>query len=31
MLISAHDMNPLMAETDTIVCVAAGKAAAGRT
>jgi zinc/manganese transport system ATP-binding protein len=30
-LISAHDMNPLMAETDTIVYVAAGKAAAGRT
>ncbi len=31
MLISAHDMNPLMAETDKIVYVAAGKAAAGRT
>jgi zinc/manganese transport system ATP-binding protein len=30
-LISAHDMNPLMAETDTIVYVATGKAAAGRT
>jgi zinc/manganese transport system ATP-binding protein len=30
-LISAHDMNPLMRETDTIVYVAAGKAAAGRT
>ncbi len=30
-LISAHDMNPLMAETDTIVYVAAGKAASGRT
>jgi zinc/manganese transport system ATP-binding protein len=30
-LISAHDMNPLMAETDTIVYVAAGKAAAGPT
>jgi zinc/manganese transport system ATP-binding protein len=30
-LISAHDMNPLMAETDTIVYVAAGRAAAGRT
>jgi zinc/manganese transport system ATP-binding protein len=30
-LISAHDMNPLMAETDKIVYVAAGKAAAGRT
>ncbi|MGH3208669.1 MAG: metal ABC transporter ATP-binding protein [Trebonia sp.] len=30
-LISAHDMNPLMAETDAIVYVAAGKAAAGRT
>jgi len=30
-LISAHDMNPLMAETDNIVYVAAGKAAAGRT
>jgi zinc/manganese transport system ATP-binding protein len=29
-LISAHDMNPLMAETDRIVYVAAGKAAAGR-
>ena len=31
MLISAHDMNPLMAETDKIVYVAAGRAAAGRT
>jgi zinc/manganese transport system ATP-binding protein len=30
-LISAHDMNPLMRETDTIVYVAAGKAAFGRT
>jgi zinc/manganese transport system ATP-binding protein len=30
-LISAHDMNPLMRETDTIVYVAAGLAAAGRT
>jgi zinc/manganese transport system ATP-binding protein len=30
-LISAHDMNPLMAETDRIVYVAGGKAAAGRT
>jgi zinc/manganese transport system ATP-binding protein len=30
-LISAHDMNPLMRETDEIVYVAAGKAAAGRT
>ena len=30
-LISAHDMNPLMRETDKIVYVAAGKAAAGRT
>jgi zinc/manganese transport system ATP-binding protein len=30
-LISAHDMNPLMRETDTIVYVAAGRAAAGRT
>jgi zinc/manganese transport system ATP-binding protein len=30
-LISAHDMNPLMRETDMIVYVAAGKAAAGRT
>jgi zinc/manganese transport system ATP-binding protein len=30
-LISAHDMNPLMAETDTIVYVAAGKVASGRT
>jgi zinc/manganese transport system ATP-binding protein len=30
-LISAHDMNPLMRETDRIVYVAAGKAAAGRT
>ncbi|HEY1703325.1 MAG TPA: metal ABC transporter ATP-binding protein [Trebonia sp.] len=30
-LISAHDMNPLMAHTDRIVYVAAGKAAAGRT
>jgi zinc/manganese transport system ATP-binding protein len=30
-LISAHDMNPLMRETDTMVYVAAGRAAAGRT
>jgi zinc/manganese transport system ATP-binding protein len=30
-LISAHDMNPLMRETDRIVYVAAGKVAAGRT
>jgi zinc/manganese transport system ATP-binding protein len=30
-LISAHDMNPLMRETDSIVYVAAGKATAGRT
>ena len=30
-LISAHDMNPLMRETDTVVYVAAGQAAAGRT
>ncbi len=30
-LISAHDMNPLMRETDTIVYVAAGRVAAGRT
>jgi zinc/manganese transport system ATP-binding protein len=30
-LISAHDMNPLMRETDTIVYVAGGRAAAGRT
>jgi zinc/manganese transport system ATP-binding protein len=30
-LISAHDMNPLMRDTDRIVYVAAGKAAAGRT
>jgi zinc/manganese transport system ATP-binding protein len=30
-LISAHDMNPLMRETDTVVYVAAGRAAAGRT
>jgi zinc/manganese transport system ATP-binding protein len=30
-LISAHDMNPLMREIDRIVYVAAGKAAAGRT
>jgi zinc/manganese transport system ATP-binding protein len=30
-LISAHDMNPLMRETDTVVYVAAGKAAAGKT
>jgi zinc/manganese transport system ATP-binding protein len=30
-LISAHDMNPLMGHTDRIVYVAAGKAAAGRT
>jgi ABC-type Mn2+/Zn2+ transport system ATPase subunit len=27
----AHDMNPLMRETDTVVYVAAGRAAAGRT
>ena len=30
-LISAHDMNPLMRETSTVVYVAAGRAAAGRT
>jgi zinc/manganese transport system ATP-binding protein len=30
-LISAHDMNPLMQDTDTVVYVAAGRAAAGRT
>jgi zinc/manganese transport system ATP-binding protein len=30
-LISAHDMNPLMRETETVVYVAAGRAAAGRT
>jgi zinc/manganese transport system ATP-binding protein len=30
-LISAHDMNPLMREMNTIVYVAAGRAAAGRT
>jgi zinc/manganese transport system ATP-binding protein len=30
-LISAHDVNPLMRETDTVVYVAAGRAAAGRT
>ena len=30
-LISAHDMNPLMRETSTIVYVAGGRAAAGRT
>jgi zinc/manganese transport system ATP-binding protein len=30
-LISAHDMNPLMSETDTVVYVAAGRAAAGKT
>src|SRR3984885_4725132 len=30
-LISAHDMNPLMRETETVVYVAAGQAAAGRT
>ncbi len=30
-LISAHDMNPLMRETGTVVYVAAGRAAAGRT
>ena len=30
-VISAHDMNPLMRETDTIVYVAAGRVAAGRT
>ncbi len=30
-LISAHDMNPLMRETDTVVYVAAGRAAAGPT
>jgi zinc/manganese transport system ATP-binding protein len=30
-LVSAHDMNPLMRDTDRVVYVAAGKAAAGRT
>jgi zinc/manganese transport system ATP-binding protein len=30
-LVSAHDMNPLMSETDTVVYVAAGRAAAGKT
>jgi zinc/manganese transport system ATP-binding protein len=30
-LVSAHDMNPLMRETDTVVYVAGGRAAAGRT
>jgi len=30
-LVSAHDMNPLMRETDTVVYVAAGRAAAGTT
>jgi zinc/manganese transport system ATP-binding protein len=30
-LISAHDMNPLLRETDAVVYVAAGKAAAGPT
>ena len=30
-LISAHDMNPLMAETSAVVYVAGGRAAAGRT
>jgi zinc/manganese transport system ATP-binding protein len=30
-LISAHDMNPLMRETNAVVYVAAGRAAAGRT
>ncbi len=30
-LISAHDLNPLLRETDTVVYVAAGRAAAGRT
>jgi zinc/manganese transport system ATP-binding protein len=30
-LISAHDMNPLMRDTDKIVYVAAGRVAAGRT
>ena len=30
-LISAHDMNPLLAETDSVVYVAAGRAAAGST
>jgi zinc/manganese transport system ATP-binding protein len=29
-LISAHDMNPLLRETDTVVYVAGGRAAAGR-
>jgi zinc/manganese transport system ATP-binding protein len=30
-LISAHDMNPLLRETGTVVYVAGGRAAAGRT
>ncbi len=30
-LISAHDMNPLLRETDQVIYVAAGRAAAGRT
>ena len=30
-LISAHDLNPLLREIDTVVYVAAGRAAAGRT
>jgi zinc/manganese transport system ATP-binding protein len=30
-LVSAHDMNPLMRETDMVVYVAAGRAVAGRT
>ena len=30
-LISAHDMNPLLRETNAVVYVAAGRAAAGRT
>jgi zinc/manganese transport system ATP-binding protein len=30
-LITAHDMNPLLRETGTVVYVAAGRAAAGRT
>jgi zinc/manganese transport system ATP-binding protein len=30
-VVSAHDMNPLMRETDTVVYVAAGRAAAGPT
>jgi zinc/manganese transport system ATP-binding protein len=30
-LISAHDLNPLLRETDTVVYVAAGRAAAGPT